>query len=443
MDYSTRTALGIKDSHLELDTAHFKNVIESHDNQVVVHLIQSYPLRCPRCGQLMLKNGFKIVNVLGPSLHYQPTIWSIRNQKYLCKPSSACPSTITELAKVKDIKYRHHISQAIKQQVMIQLTANESQIDIAKELGISDWTVRWVIFNLDQFFKPNYHWLPRHIAFDDFKSGRFAPSGMSMILMNIENHRTIDIILSRRNRYLRNYFLRYDRAARLAVRTVTVDLYTPYRHLIHELFPHAIIIADHFHVVAQAYRALNKIRVKAMNQAGNGSHQWRALKHFWKLILTPAGLLKYDNYWSRRNFGYTQLTDVEVIQRLLAFNDDLKQAYRYYQDLILAINHRSKDELNHLLAIKWTQLPQSLQKVQRTLRRHRKEIITSFKYGDYTNGPVEGTNNKIKVIQRTAYGFRNFFNFRARILLALPNSYFAINWKNKRTAHVQSQTRAV
>lgn len=443
MDYSTRTALGIKDSHLELDTAHFKNVIESHDNQVVVHLIQSYPLRCPRCGQLMLKNGFKVVNVLGPSLHYQPTIWSIRNQKYLCKPSSACPSTITELAKVKDIKYRHHISQAIKQQVMIQLTANESQIDIAKELGISDWTVRRVIFNLDQFFKPNYHWLPRHITFDDFKSGRFAPSGMSMILMNIENHRTIDIILSRRNRYLRNYFLRYDRAARLAVRTVTVDLYTPYRHLIHELFPHAIIIADHFHVVAQAYRALNKIRVKAMNQAGNGSHQWRALKHFWKLILTPAGLLKYDNYWSRRNFGYTQLTDVEVVQRLLAFNDDLKQAYRYYQDLILAINHRSKDELNHLLAIKWTQLPQSLQKVQRTLRRHRKEIITSFKYGDYTNGPVEGTNNKIKVIKRTAYGFRNFFNFRARILLALPNSYFAINWKNKRTAHVQSQTRAV
>ncbi|GFO99037.1 transposase [Lactobacillus helveticus] len=44
-----------------------------------------------------------------------------------------------------------------------------------------------------------------------------------------------------------------------------------------------------------------------------------------------------------------------------------------------------------------------------------------------TNGPVEGTNNKIKVIKRTAYGFRNFFNFRARILLALPNSYFAIN----------------
>lgn len=442
MDYSTRTALGIKDSHLKLDTAHFKNVIENQGDKVIVHLIQSYPLRCPRCGQLMLKNGFKTVNVLGPSLHYQSTIWSIRKQKYLCNPSSDCPSTITEMAKVKDIRYRQHISQAIKQRVMMQLTTNESQIDIAKELGISDWTVRRVICNLDQFFKPNYHWLPRHIAFDDFKSGRFAPSEMSMILMDIENHRTLDIILSRRNRYLRNYFLRYDRAARLSVRTVTFDLYTPYRHLIHELFPHALIIADHFHVVAQAYRALNQIRIKAINQAGNGSHQWRALKHFWKLILNPAGLLKYDNYWSRRNFGYAQLTDVEVIHRLLAFDDDLKQAYRYYQDLIIAINHRSKDELNHLLALKWTQLPQLLQKVQRTLRSHHDEIIISFKYGDYTNGPVEGTNNKIKVIKRTAYGFRNFFNFRARILLALPNSYFAINWKNKRTARVKFQTRA-
>ena len=151
------------------------------------------------------------------------------------------------------------------------LTLNKSETDIGKELGVSDWTVRPVITNLDQSFKPNYHWLPRHIALDDFKSGRFVPSGMSMILMNIENKRTLDIIYSRRNSYLRNYFLCYDRSARLAVQTVTVDLYTPYRHLIRDLFPHAIIIADHFDVVAQAYRALNKIRIQVMNLAGKGN----------------------------------------------------------------------------------------------------------------------------------------------------------------------------
>ncbi|MCD7131023.1 transposase [Limosilactobacillus agrestis] len=55
--------------------------------------------------------------------------------------------------------------------------------------------------------------------------------------MNIENKRTLDIIWSRKSSYLRNYFLRYDHSALLAVQTVTGDLYTPYRHLIHELFP--------------------------------------------------------------------------------------------------------------------------------------------------------------------------------------------------------------
>ncbi|WP_245617898.1 transposase [Carnobacterium gallinarum] len=35
----------------------------------------------------------------------------------------------------------------------------------------------------------------------------------------------------------------------------------------------------------------------------------------------------------------------------------------------------------------------------------------------YSNGIVEGLNNKIKIIKRVAYGYRNFINFRTRIYL--------------------------
>nr|WP_308723597.1 transposase family protein [Lactiplantibacillus plantarum] len=83
----------------------------------------------------------------------------------------------------------------------MQLTVNESQTDIAKELGISDWTVRRVAsFASINSSSLTTTGLPRHtIAFDDFKSGRaLRPVEPSMILMNIENHRTLDIILSRR-----------------------------------------------------------------------------------------------------------------------------------------------------------------------------------------------------------------------------------------------------
>lgn len=75
-------------------------------------------------------------------------------------------------------------------------------------------------------FNPERDWLPSTIAFDDFKSGKFATSGMSKLLMNPMNHRTIDIIQSRNSRYFKQYFYRHFTChARLAVRLVVVDLY--------------------------------------------------------------------------------------------------------------------------------------------------------------------------------------------------------------------------
>ena len=51
------------------------------------------------------------------------------------------------------------------------------------------------------------------------------------------------------------------------------------------------------------------------------------------------------------------------------------------------------------------------------LRLWREEILNYFDY-PYTNGFLEGKNNRIKVIKRMAYGYRNPANFRQRILLS-------------------------
>lgn len=52
------------------------------------------------------------------------------------------------------------------------------------------------------------------------------------------------------------------------------------------------------------------------------------------------------------------------------------------------------------------------------LKNWAKYILNAFDC-PYTNGYTEGTNNAIKVIKRTAFGYRNFDNFRNRIFLAL------------------------
>jgi transposase len=123
----------------------------------------------------------------------------------------------------------------------------------------------------------------------------------------------------------------------------------------------------------------------------------------------------------QRNFRGAWLSNSEVVDRLLAMSADLQKTYDYYQTLVDAVDHGQVAALTALLKRKLTSLPRQFQKVKRTLRQHQEEIIRSFKY-QLTNGPIEGTNNKIKVIKRTAYGFRNFFRFRIRILIALKNS---------------------
>lgn len=156
-----------------------------------------------------------------------------------------------------------------------------------------------------------------------------------------------------------------------------------------------------------------------MKEYGSNTHEYRALKHYWKLLMAKKDQLDYLHYYSRRNFHYSWLSNQEVVERLLDFSPELRATYQYYQNLIAAIRHRSQSLLDQL--IKRNNLPIPLRRVKRTLTKHRQEIIASF-YTRLTNGPIEGTNNKIKVIKRTAYGYRNFFHFRIIILLSLKNS---------------------
>ncbi|WP_413539232.1 transposase [Aerococcus viridans] len=58
-----------------------------------------------------------------------------------------------------------------------------------------------------------------------------------------------------------------------------------------------------------------------------------------------------------------------------------------------------------------------LKRVLRTFRKYQKSIHNCFVYTGLTNGPLEGINNKIKVLKRNAYGYRNYSHFRDRILL--------------------------
>ncbi|MDM8332896.1 helix-turn-helix domain-containing protein, partial [Limosilactobacillus pontis] len=171
----------------------------------------------------MRRNGFrkKPVTIKILSVAGKPAVLKIKKQQYLCPPSADCPKRVTQVAQIQGVRFACRITNSVKYHIAQELSDNESIRTIASHHNVSVNTVERQLEGLEDTFKPNRRWLPATIAFDGFKSGKFAQSEMSMILMNPQNHRTIDIIQSRNSRFMRSYFLsRYSKKASWSVRIV-------------------------------------------------------------------------------------------------------------------------------------------------------------------------------------------------------------------------------
>ncbi|OUK13067.1 transposase, partial [Enterococcus faecium] len=59
----------------------------------------------------------------------------------------------------------------------------------------------------------------------------------------------------------------------------------------------------------------------------------------------------------------------------------------------------------------------------RTFKKFLPQIQNALHYS-YSNGPLECLNNHIKVLKRNAYGFRNFYNFKLRIMIRHGKTVF-------------------
>ena len=215
---------------------------------------------------------------------------------------------------------------------------------------------------------------------------------MSFIFCDADTKQIIDIVEDRRLSSLQAYFKRYTEEARSRVKHIVIDMYAPYISLIKELFPHAKIILDKFHLVQHISRALNKTRVRFMKQFKKHS---RKFKRYWRLFLKSHTLLNTTTYRSVYCF---------------------KQPMREIDILLFALQTKNLDRFNHLLEIEHPLISPELQTAFQTFKMYQSYIKNTLTT-PYTNGPIEGINNKIKVIKRIAFGYRSFYHFKFRILM--------------------------
>ncbi|MEY8370402.1 transposase, partial [Aerococcaceae bacterium 50-4] len=165
-------------------------------------------------------------------------------------------------------------------------------------------------------------------------------------------------------------------------------------------------------------RELNKLRVEVMNEFRNPDHRlYNKYKNYWRLFLMPRENLNTWDYEPFKLFDWLTNTG-GIIDYLLDKNPMLKASYNLVHNLREALQENDSEAfLAQLAQSKLMNLPSGLKRVLRTFVKLQRFIGNTFKYKHLTNGRIEGLNNKIKVLKRIAYGYRNFQNFRTRILM--------------------------
>lgn len=225
--------------------------------------------------------------------------------------------------------------------------------------------------------------------------------GYATTFVDLKNHKVFDVVLGRSETALKSFLEKLP--GRERVRVVVMDLSETYRAIVRNYFPNAMIVADRFHVI----RLLNLHFLKLWQTLDPEGRKNRALlslmrRHAWNL--KPEQIPKLENY-------FTQIPG-------------LKEVYDFKQDLtrILLRKHLNHQDVKNLIPqFLWhlnecLQSPwESLQTFGKTLHSWIEPIVRMWRFTK-TNGITEGLHNKMEMISRRAFGFRNFNNYRLRVI---------------------------
>ena len=247
-------------------------------------------------------------------------------------------------------------------------------------------------------FKPKK--LPEVVSLDEFK-GNSGGQKYNSIVADPKNHKVIDILPNRYENDLIKYFSQFE--SRKNVKYFVCDMNPHFRQVAEVCFKNAVIVADRYHVIRQAYWAMERVRKNEQNKLSAGFRKYFKKSRY--LLMKPM----------------EKLTDEEADKLALMFEiaPRLADAYRLKNEFLTVIRSKSSAEgkrklADWLMAVEVMDLPE-FSDCSRAYHNWFKEILNSMDV-PWSNGFIEGCNNKTKVLKRVCFGMRNFRNFRNRIL---------------------------
>jgi len=227
----------------------------------------------------------------------------------------------------------------------------------------------------------------------------------ALVLSDLDRGRVLTVLPDRTKETLEAHFDAWSLEQRAAVTDVALDLWEPYHLAVAAKLPHARITGDRFHVMQNLNERVTEAR-RTIQRAASEADKQHLKGCRWLLVKNQVDLDEREQ---------AKLAELYVASPLLGRLHQLKEAFR---TICETAPDRASAEVRLTAWI--AEVEQSglsgLTKFVATLRRWW-DVILNYFHERLTSGLVEGLNNKLKLIKRRAFGYRNFAHFRLRVLV--------------------------
>lgn len=298
-------------------------------------------------------------------------------------------------------------------QYVLDLAPHMTIKDIADHLSVSWDTIKEIVkADLKKHYaRPSLAGV-RHLAIDEIAVGH--GHRYCTVVLDLDSGRVLFVGPGKGAETLVPFWRRLRRA-QARIEAVAIDLSAAYQLAVETHLPQARIVFDHFHLVKLLNEKLSDLRRQLYRQAADDLHKDVLKGTRWLLLKHPDHLDLKRNERAR-------------LEEALKLNESLATAYYLKEDLRQLWNQSCKAKARWFLQSWYLQAMASgirvIQQFARTLLAHAEGIVAWYDHAIST-GPLEGTNNKIKTMQRQHYGLRDQEFFRLKIY-ALHRTKYAL-----------------
>jgi transposase len=241
----------------------------------------------------------------------------------------------------------------------------------------------------------------KHLGMDEksFKRGQSYVT----LLTDLDQSRVLDVVQERTTEAADQLWETLSPEQKQAVEAVAVDMWEPFIRTIEKQVPEADIVHDKFHVSKYLGEAVDQVRRQEHKELmAQGDETLKGTRQLW--------LYNPENFSPEQVEEFSALKDLHLkVARAWAAKELFSQfweyreegwARRFFKDWFGWV---SRSQLKPVV------------EVAHMLKRHLDNLLTYLKH-HITNAVTEGLNSKIQSIKSAARGFRNFRNYRIRIL---------------------------